>query len=144
MISRNFVQQSLKTLAPGLFLLFCFSVGEFAGSPSRAKESRRESFGVEFKYQGVPVKVAIAVMGEGIGLKFEFDEAVKESEVIYIEGKNATGEQALNVLLAAKSLQARIIEENKIIVFHDNEANCQKYGRYEPWPAQSCGYRRAN
>jgi len=29
MISRNVVRQSLKTLAPGLFLLFCFSIGEF-------------------------------------------------------------------------------------------------------------------
>jgi|RhiMethySRZTD1v2_1073278.scaffolds.fasta_scaffold2086672_1 hypothetical protein len=144
MISRNFVQQSLKTLAPGFFLLFCFSIGEFAQSPSKAREPRRESSDFEFKYSGIPVKFAIAAMGEAIGLKVEFDESVIESEVFYIEGKNATGEQALNVLLAAKSLQARIIEENKIIVFRYTEANCQKYGRYEPWPLKSCGYRRSN
>jgi hypothetical protein len=144
LISRNFVQQSLKTLAPGLFLLFCFSIGESARSTSKAREPRPESPDVEFKYSGTRVKVAIAAMGEGIGLKVEFDESVNESEVIYIEGKDVTGEQALKILLAAKSLQARIIEENKIIVFPDNEANCQKYGRYEPWPAQSCGNRRSN
>jgi len=45
----------------------------------------------------------------------------------------------LKILLAAKSLQARIIEKNKIIVFPDNEANCQKYGKYQQWPAKSCG-----
>ena len=144
MISRNFVQPSLKTLAPGLFLLFCFSICEFARSTSKALEQRRESSDVEFKFQSIPVKSAIAAMGEGIGLKVEFDESVNEREVIDIEGKNVTREQALKVLLAAKSLQARIIEENEIIVFRDNEANCQKYGRYEPWPLKSCGYRRSN
>jgi|SRR5215813_10725258 len=144
MISRNFVQRSLKTLAPGLFLLFCFSIGEFARSPSKAQDTRREGFGIEFKYSGTPVKPAIEMVGQGMGLKVVFDESVKMSEVIYMEGKTATPEQALMVILAAKSLQARTIEENKIIVFRDSEANCQKYEQYEPWPAQSCGTRRPN
>jgi hypothetical protein len=141
MISRNFVQQSLKTLAPGLFLLFCISIGEFARSPSKAQETRRGSSVVNFTFQGTPVKAAIAAMGEDIGLKVVFDESVKEGEALYIEGKDVTGGQALKILLAAKSLQARIIEGNKIIVFRESEANCQKYGQYEPWPARSCGSR---
>ena len=141
MISRNSAPQSLQSLAPVLFLLFYCSIGEFARSPSKAQEPRRERFGVEFKFSGTPVKPAIEMMGGGIGLKVVFDESVKENEVIYIGGETSTGEQALMALLAAKSLQARIIEENKIIVFRDSEANCQKYGQYEPWPARPCGNR---
>jgi hypothetical protein len=144
MISRNFVQHSLKTLAPGLFLLFCFSIGDFARSLSKAQDLRREGFGIEFKYSGTPVKPAIEMVGEGMGLKVVFDESVQWNDVFYMEGKTATPEQALMALLAAKSLQARIIEENKIIVFRYSEANCQKYGQYEPWPAHSCGNRRSN
>ena len=141
MISRNSAPQSLKFLAPVLFLLFCCSIGEFARSPSKAQEPRRKRLGVEFKFLGTPLKLAIDMTGKGIGLKVVFDESVKGDEVIYMGGETATGEQALMAILAAKSLQARIIEENKIIVFRDSEANCQKYGRYEHWPARSCGNR---
>jgi hypothetical protein len=141
MVSRNFVQQSLKALAPGLFLLFCFSIGEFARSPSKAQVTRRGSSVVNFTFQGTPVKAAIAAIGEDIGLKVVFDESVLEGEALYIEGKDVTSGQALKIVLAAKSLQARIIEGNQIIVFRESEANCQKYGKYEPWPARSCGSR---
>ena len=141
MISRNFVKHSLKTLAPGLFLLFCISIGEFARSPSKAQETRRGSSVVNFTFHGTSVKAAIAAIGEDIGLQVVFDESVKEGEALYIEGKDVTGGQVLKILLAAKSLQARIIEGNKIVVFRESEATCQKYGQYEPWPARSCGSR---
>jgi len=141
MISRNSAPLSLKSLAPVLFLLLCCSICEFAPSPSKAQEPRHKRLGVEFKFLDTPVKPAIEMTGEGIGLKVVFDESVKGDEVIYMGGETATGEQALMAILAAKSLQARIIEENKIIVFRDNEANCQKYGQYKPWPARPCGNR---
>jgi len=64
-------------------------------------------------------------------------DAVKDSDTLTIMLKDVTIGQAIKIVLVAKRLQARIIEENKIIVFPDNEAYRQKYGEYELWPAKS-------
>ena len=139
MISRNFVPQSLKISASGLFLLLCCLNGAFAQSPSQARAPKQEEGRIaDFNFDGVSVRAAIASLGEQLGLEVVFDETVKEYEPLYVAGKNVTVLQALKIVLAAKSLQARIIEKNKIVGFRDNEANCQKYSQYQPWPAKPC------
>jgi hypothetical protein len=59
------------------------------------------------------------------------------TDTLTIMLKDVTIEQTIKIVLVAKRLQARIIEVKKIIVFLDHEANRQKYGQYELWPAKS-------
>ena len=137
MISLNVIRQSLKNLAPALFLLLCCSICAFAQSPAEPQESgKKDRQSVTF--QNNFTKVAIFVVGKQLGLNVMFDETVKQDR-LSIDLNDVTLKQALKIILEAKNLQARIIKEKKIIVFPDNEANREKYGQYELWPAKSDG-----
>src|SRR5262249_21472634 len=136
MFSRNPVRQSLKTLAPALFLLLCCSIGAYAQSPSEPQESRKKDLArVAFNS---PVKPAISTLGKQMRLNIVFDDAVRD-EMITIELNDVTLEQALKIILEEKKLQARIIEENTIIIAPDNETCRYFYKQYELWPAKSDG-----
>jgi hypothetical protein len=84
-----------------------------------------------------PVKVAIDTLGSQQNLNVIFDGAVKDSDTLTIMFKDVTIEQAIKIVLVAKRLHARIIEEKKIVVFPGHEANRRKYWQYELWPAKS-------
>lgn len=139
MISRIFVRQPLKALAPALFLLLCCSIGAFAQSPSETQELGRNNHSVNFKEASV--KKTIEALGRQLKLNVVFDDSVKEFDKFTLELEDVTIEQAVKIILIQKKLQARIIEENTIIVFPDNAANRQRYGQYELWPAKSGGNR---
>jgi general secretion pathway protein D len=127
MITRQF----LKTLTTALFLTLCFSISAFAQSqPEPQDPTEKNRTDVNFNS---PVKAAIDVLGRQIGLNIVFDDAIKNGKLT-IALKDVTVEQALKIIFLAKNFQARIIEEKKIIVFPDNEANTQKYSQYELWP----------
>jgi hypothetical protein len=97
---------------------------------SRLRQSKPVSF------QNILSKAAIAVVGKQMGLIVEFDITVKEDR-LSIELTDVTLEQAMKIILEEKKLQARIMEENMIIVFPDNEANRKKYSQYALWPVKS-------
>jgi len=137
MISRNLIQQSLKNLAPALFLLLCCSISAFAQTPSETKESGQK-VRRSITFQNILAKAAISVVGKQMDLNVLFDETVREDR-LSIELTDVTLEQALKIILEEKKLQARIMEEKTIIVFPDNEAKRKKYEQYEPWPVKSDG-----
>ncbi|MCI0665151.1 MAG: STN domain-containing protein [Acidobacteria bacterium] len=134
MISRNVIRQSLKTLAPAMFLLVCFSITAFAQSPAEAQDSvQKDRTNISFNS---PVKAAIDTLGKQLKLNVVFDDSVKD-ERLTLELKDVTVKQTMKIILIQKKLQARTIEENTIIIFPDNEANRERYGQYEIWPAKS-------
>jgi len=137
MISRNFVQQALKTLAPAMFLLLCCSIGAYAQSPSETQELGRNTHSVNFNEASV--KKTIEVLGRQLKLNIVFDDSVKDSDRLTLELHDTTLEQVMKIILIQKRLQARIIEEKTIIVFPDNATNRQRYEQYELWPAKSDG-----
>jgi len=136
MFSRNLIRQSLKTLAPALFLLVCCSISAFAQSPSEPLESGKKDL-IKAIFNS-PVKSAISTLGKQMGLNIVFDDAVKNDRLT-IELNDVTIEQALKTILEDKKLQARIIEEKTIIIAPDNETNRYYYKQYELWPAKSDG-----
>src|SRR5262245_33231011 len=137
MISRDVVRQSLKSLAPALFLLLCCSMGAFAQSPSEPQDSgKKDLFKVAFG--SMSIKIAINSLVKQMGLNVVFDDTVKEDRLT-IELNDITIEKALKIILESKDLQARIMEEKTLIVFPDNEAKRKKYEQYEPWPVKSDG-----
>lgn len=133
MISRNVIRQSLKTLAPALFLLLCCSIGAFAQSALAPKESAQIAKAISFK--DAALKATISDVGNQLGLNVVFDDSVMDKSLT-LELKNVTAKQVMKIILIQKKLQARTIEENTIIVFPDNEANRRRYGQYERWPAK--------
>jgi type II secretory pathway component GspD/PulD (secretin) len=135
MISRNVIRKSLKTLTPSLFLLLCCSISAFAQSPAESQEPRQKDL-ANVTFGSSPVKAAINLVVSQMGFNVVFDETIKD-DAFSIELTDVTMEQALKIIFVAKRLQARIIEEKKIIVFPDNEANHEKYRQYELWPAKS-------
>lgn len=137
MVSRNFVRESLRTLVAALFLPLCCSGAALAQSPSDVQELGPIAQTIMFK--DTSLKPAINSVGNQLNLKVVFDEAVRDSEKITIELRDVYLKDALKIIFTAKRLQARIIEENTIIVFPDNEANRQRYEQYELWPAKSGG-----
>ncbi len=137
MINRSFVRHSLKTLTPAVFLLLCYSIVGLAQTPSDVQELGPRTMSISFK--DTSLKTAIQSVGKQLNLNVRFDEAIKDGEKITIELRDVSLETALKIFLLAKRLQARIIEENTIIVFPDNADNRQKYGQYELWPAKSDG-----
>ena len=134
MISHNLIRQSLKTLAPALFLLLCCSISAFAQSPSEPQESGKKDL-IKATFNS-PVKSAISTLGKQMGLNIVFDDAVK-NDTLTIELNDVTIEQALKTILEEKKLQARIIEEKTIIIAPDNETCRYYYKQYELWPAKS-------
>ena len=132
MTNHNVIRQSLKTLAPAMFLLLCGSISGFALSTSEPQELSRVVF------KNSTVKIAISYVGKQMGLKVEFDDTVKDDS-LSIELAEMTLEQGMKLIFEEKKLQARIIEEKTIIVFPDNEANRKKYEQYELWPVKSDG-----
>jgi hypothetical protein len=130
MITRNIIRQSLKTLAPALFLLSCCLISAFAESQSKPRELIRINF------KNSTVKIAVSFVGKQIGLKVVFDDSVKDDS-LSIELIDVTPEQGLKLIFDEKKLQARIIEEKTIIVYLDDEANQKKYEQYDLWTANS-------
>ena len=130
------IRQYLKTFAPALFLLLCCSISAFAQSAPESQRSRQKDL-TDVTFHTIPVKVAIDALGSQLKLNVIYDDEVKDSDTITIMLKDVTIEQAMKIVLVAKRLQARVIEEKEIIVFPDHEANRQKYGQYELWPAKS-------
>ncbi|MGE0127054.1 MAG: STN domain-containing protein [Blastocatellales bacterium] len=137
MINRSFVQRSRKILASALFLLLCCSGAALAQTPSDVQELGNVAQIISFK--DTSLKAAINSVGKQLNLNVVFDEAIKDSEKLTLELREVSFEQALKIFLVAKRLQARIIEENTIIVFPDNATNRERYGQYELWPAKSGG-----
>lgn len=135
MISRNSARQSLKTLIAALFLLLCCSGAGLAQTPSDVQELGRVASTISFR--NTSLKAAVNAVGKQLNLNVVFDDAIKDGEKLTLELRDVSFEQALKIILVAKSLQARIIEENTIIVYPDNEANRERYGQYELWPAKS-------
>src|SRR5262249_11305673 len=131
------VRQALKTVGAMIFLLLCCSTGALAQSPSETQELGHDKQTINFKR--LSVKTAINAVGKQLNLKVVYDDMVKDSDKLTLELEDVSLEQALKIFLVAKRLQARILEENTIIVFPDNEANVQRYGQYELWPAKSGG-----
>lgn len=130
MIIRNIIRQSLKTLAPALFLLLCCSIGAFAESPSNTQKLIRVVF------KNSTVKIAVSFVGKQMGLKVVFDDSVKDDS-FNMELTDVTPEQGLKLIFDEKKLRARIMEEKTIIVYLDDEANHKKYEQYDLWPANS-------
>jgi len=136
MISHYLVQQFLKSLAPAFLLLICCSVAGLAQSVE-VQELGPAKQTISFK--DVSMSVAIEAVAKQLKLNVVFDDTVKKNDKLTIELRDVTLEQTLKIFLVAKGLQARIIEENTIIVFPDNADNRQRYGQYELWPAKSDG-----
>jgi len=146
MISRDVVRQSLKTLAPALFLLLCCSIGAFAQAPSAARESSQVAKAVSLKdaaqtakavsLKDAALKATISDVGNQLGINIVFDDSVRDDK-LNLELKDVTAKQVMKIILIWKKLQARTIEENTIIVFPDNDTNRKIYAQYENWPAKS-------
>jgi type II secretory pathway component GspD/PulD (secretin) len=134
MISRDVVRQSLKTLAPSLFLMLCCSIGAFAQAPSAARQSAQAAKAVSFK--DAALKATISDVGNQLSLNVVFDDSVRDDK-LNLELKDVTAKQVMKIILIWKKLQARTIEENTIIVFPDNDTNRKIYAGYETWPAKS-------
>src|SRR5262245_34255419 len=134
MISRNVIRQSMKILAPAVFLLLCCSIGAFAQSTAKTQDPTQMTKEVSFKDAGL--KTTISSIGNQINLNVVFDDQVKDDRLT-LELKDVTAKQVMKIILIQKRLQARTIEENTIIVFPDNETNRQRYSQYEIWPAKS-------
>ncbi len=134
MFSRNLIRQSLKSIAPVMYLLLCCSVIAFAQSPSITQESTQTAKTVSIKDDSL--KAVLSSLGNQLSLNVVFDDSVKDDKVT-LELKGVTAKQVMKIILIQKQLQARTIEENTIIVFPDNGGNRQRYGQYEIWPAKS-------
>ena len=137
MISRNRIRQSLKNLAPALLLLLSCSISAFAQSPSEPQKSGKKDL-AKVTFRSMRLKFAISTLGNQMKLNTVFDDQVKD-DPLTIELNDVTLKQALEIILVAKKLQARIIEEKTIIIFPDNETNRRLYEQYELWPAKSDG-----
>jgi hypothetical protein len=130
MITRNIIRQSLKTLAPALFLLSGCLISAFAESQSKPQEL------IRIVFKNSTVKIAVSFVGKQIGLKVVFDDSVKDDS-LSIELIDVTPEQGLKLIFDEKKLQARIMEEKTIIVYRDDEVNQKKYEQYDLWTANS-------
>ena len=135
MIRHNLIRHSMKNLAPALFLLLCCSISPFAQAPSEPQDSGKKDL-IKVAFGNTPVKSAISTLGKQMGLNIVFDDAVKNDRLT-IELNDVTIEQAVEIILVAKNLQARIIEEKTIIIAPDNETCRYYYKQYELWPAKS-------
>jgi hypothetical protein len=71
-----------------------------------------------------------------IKVEVVYDELVQSSKV-NLDLKDETMKAAIKIILDQHHLQAREIEEKKVIVFPDNEANRLKYEAYKVWPEES-------
>jgi type II secretory pathway component GspD/PulD (secretin) len=134
MFSRNLIRQSLKNLAPALFLLLCCSIGASAQAPSEPQESTQAAKEVSFK--DASLKATISDIGNQLNLNVVFDESMRDDK-LSLDLKNVTVKQVMKIILIQKKLQARTIEENTIIVFPDNATNYHRYKQYELWSAKS-------
>ena len=134
MISHNLIRQSLKKLAPALFLLLCFSIGAFAQSPSATQESTQKANEVTFN--DAPLKDTISAIGNQLNLNVVFDDSMRDDKLT-LELRDVTTKQVMKIILIQKKLEARIIEENTIIVYPNNATNHQRYVQYELWTAKS-------
>ena len=134
---RNFNRHALKTISSALFILLCCSIGAFAQSPSEHKSSGQKDLS-KITFNSTPVKAAISAVVSQLGLNVVFDDSVRDDRLT-IELNDVTMEQGLKIILVAKKLEARIIEEKTIIVFPDNNTNRHRYEQYELWPAKTDG-----
>ncbi|MEP7341579.1 MAG: FecR domain-containing protein [Acidobacteriota bacterium] len=120
-----------KSLLSFLFVLICLPVVAVAQTAEPVKEAPTQN--VVFK--NASLKSALAVLVKQFGIEVIFDEAIKESR-ISIELTDVTLKAAVKTILDEHHLQARLIEEKKVIIFPDNEANRKLYEKDKVWPQE--------
>ena len=112
--------------------------GQFKAWPEAAPVSQDQGKNVEEIEQNVAFKDAsvrsvLSVLGKQLKMNVVFDDTVKETRMS-LELKNVTLISAVKSVLSQQHLQARLIENNTVIVFVDNETNRLRYEQYKAWP----------
>lgn len=98
-------------------------------------EQRKEAPTQDVVFKNVSMKSALAVLIKQYGMEVTFEEGIKDSR-ISIELKDVTPKAAAKTILDEQKLQARLIEEKKVIIFQDNEANRKRYEKDKIWPGE--------
>lgn len=100
-----------------------------------AQEAPREGR-QDVSFRKTEFKDVLNELGAALKLNVVFDDQVKSGDKVDIDLHDVTIEQAMKIILIQKRYQARVIEENTVIVFPDNQVNRSRFGQYKPWPAK--------
>jgi hypothetical protein len=124
-----------KTLLSLLFVLICLPVVGLAQSSVQNKDADKALL-QNFEFKNAALKSLLTALCKQIKVEVVYDELVQSSKV-NLDLKDETMKAAIKIILDQHHLQAREIEEKKVIVFPDNEANRLKYEAYKVWPEES-------
>jgi type II secretory pathway component HofQ len=125
------MSQFRKSLPAFLFVLICLPVAGWTQSAEQSKDEDAPIKRIAFK--DVYLRSVLATFGKQLRINIVYDEAVKDTR-LSIELEDVTMKTAVKAILVQQNLQARLIEDGTIIVFHDTEANRKRYGQYKAWP----------
>nr|MDQ3010037.1 hypothetical protein [Acidobacteriota bacterium] len=119
-----------KTFLSLLFALICLPVAGLAQSDGQKKE--RDAL-TRVAFKGVQVKNVLMIFGKQMEMEVVIDDSVPNSKV-NIELADVTLKAAIKAILAQQHLQARLLEDKKIVVFADDETNQPRFNQYKVWP----------
>ena len=117
-------------LPMAMLILLCFA--PFGIAQSHLTKKASGPITQDFHFKEASLKETITVIAKQTKVNIVFDDSVKDSK-LSIDLNDVTTEAALRTVLLKESLQARLIEDNIVMIYPDNEYGAKKYGRFRPW-----------
>ncbi len=116
-------------LATALGLLFVVNSGQ--GQTTEKNKVSRVLFA------DVELKTVIKSLAKQLKLNIVFDDSFRNQPRYEIELEDVTLEGALRIIFLQNHLSAKLLEENTLFVFFDNEANQQRFAAHPKWSEKS-------
>ena|SRR5215510_6469804 len=129
MISRNG-----KAFASILVSMLCMATISFAQKAEQSPTTAKKVDSVVFKQ--TELKTVLKNLGRNLKLNVVFDDSVR-NPLLDIELNDVTIGAALKITLIQQGLDARLIEDNTIIVFYDAPSAPRRYMEFKRWTWQA-------
>jgi type II secretory pathway component GspD/PulD (secretin) len=88
-------------------------------------------------FADVSLKSAIKTLTKQLKLNVVFDDSFRDQPRYELELDDVTLESALKIIFVQAHLSAKLLEENTIFVFFDNDANQARFAAYPKWSEKS-------
>lgn len=104
---------------------------------TQAQTSEQKKNITRIAFADVSLKTALKTLAKQLKLNIVFDDSFRDMPRYELELEDVTLESALKIIFVQAHLSAKLLEENTLFVFYDNETNQKKFAAYPEWTDKS-------
>lgn len=100
---------------------------------TQAQTSEQKKNLTRIAFADVSLKTALKMLAKQLRLNIVFDDSFRDMPRYELELEDVTLESALKIIFVQTHLSAKLLEENTLFVFFDNEQNQSRFSAYPKW-----------